>query len=583
MKEGDVCGSAPQQEESEKALTTSARIHKHVSLGSTFSDDGTKKKISSLCMELMETKTKMDARDKEFSFLQFNLEGQIKVLQVDLEASQATMIAMQERNKSLEDICQYANLHNEDLEKELDKLHALVEDLRKENILLQGYLADAQDQIQTLTSKVEEMEEQLQKVQKNLEHSLEEATQLEEKLIAADQEKDKVVVKKTEVEKKLMECREEIGEVSAQAEKYKLILGQSEDRLKQKDLDISTIEEELSKQIKELNIRCQSNQQEKENLLNEGQVKEQNLNTELQLLKEKLNQDQQNLKILNQTRETLISLLKEEEVVSNSLRQELSQLPEEMLKERGLLEEELEGALDELDRLQLEEVQAEKFIAQLEEENKLHGEELAQLQTKLNDYKVSVTEEIERLKMKNSFLVEKATVTEKAVEDTRQHLQELKMAKDKTEEEYARLLLDAQTKLAGKEAEMKKSLESHLVKTTEFQSLIEEQNESIKKYLEEIERLRKEAVNDERIIELREEICTWRTLYEDLHNKIKPFQDVSRLRSQLAKERQAGKKLQEQLNAMQDIHRFDPSKAFQHDSKENMVPKTPLKDGNRNK
>lgn len=57
------------------------------------------------------------------------------------------------------------------------------------------------------------------------------------------------------------------------------------------------------------------------------------------------------------------------------------------------------------------------------------------------------------------------------------------------------------------------------------------------------------------------------------------FQEVSNLRTQVAKEKQAHKDLQDQLHAIQGIKRFDPSKAFQHDSKENIAPKTPFKEG----
>lgn len=56
-------------------------------------------------------------------------------------------------------------------------------------------------------------------------------------------------------------------------------------------------------------------------------------------------------------------------------------------------------------------------------------------------------------------------------------------------------------------------------------------------------------------------------------------QDVSKLRALLAKEKQSSRDLQEKLCAIQGIRRFDPSKAFQHDSKENFPPKTPFKEG----
>lgn len=59
------------------------------------------------------------------------------------------------------------------------------------------------------------------------------------------------------------------------------------------------------------------------------------------------------------------------------------------------------------------------------------------------------------------------------------------------------------------------------------------------------------------------------------------LQDISKLRALLAKEKQANRDLQEQLYTIQGIRHFDPSKAFQHDSKENIPPKTPFKEGKR--
>lgn len=58
-------------------------------------------------------------------------------------------------------------------------------------------------------------------------------------------------------------------------------------------------------------------------------------------------------------------------------------------------------------------------------------------------------------------------------------------------------------------------------------------------------------------------------------------QEMSKLRSQLAKVKQSERNLQEELNKVLGIRRFDPSKAFHHESKENFVLKTPLKEGKK--
>lgn len=56
------------------------------------------------------------------------------------------------------------------------------------------------------------------------------------------------------------------------------------------------------------------------------------------------------------------------------------------MKERNLFEEELKQALDELDKLQQKEEQAEKLIEQLEEEAKARADELVLLEEKLKGF-----------------------------------------------------------------------------------------------------------------------------------------------------------------------------------------------------
>ena len=53
------------------------------------------------------------------------------------------------------------------------------------------------------------------------------------------------------------------------------------------------------------------------------------------------------------------------------------------MKERDLFEEELKQTLEELDKLQQKEEQAERLITQLEEETKSRAEELKLLEEKL--------------------------------------------------------------------------------------------------------------------------------------------------------------------------------------------------------
>lgn len=72
--------------------------------------------------------------------------------------------------------------------------------------------------------------------------------------------------------------------------------------------------------------------------------------------------------------------------MSSSLQQKLCSFQEEMLKERNLFEEELKQVLDELDKLQQKEEQAERLVRQLEEETKSQAEELKLLEEKLRGF-----------------------------------------------------------------------------------------------------------------------------------------------------------------------------------------------------
>uniref|UniRef100_A0A452IFF6 Hyaluronan-mediated motility receptor C-terminal domain-containing protein n=1 Tax=Gopherus agassizii TaxID=38772 RepID=A0A452IFF6_9SAUR len=404
--------------------------------------------------------------------------------------------------------------------------------------------------------------------------------------------------------------------------------------LAQKDQDImalkdffTTKEEEQSKLIKELNERCQLLEQEKEKLLTENRENEKSMSAEIESLKKRLLLEEQEHQKLQQKQEEIYSQLQQEKELSTSIHQKLLQFQEEMTNERLLLEEELEEAMDELDKLHIKEEKADKLVKHLEQENKTRAEELAQMEAKLKGFVKRVTLTLTWLECcKLCLLLIKSETLQIFHEEVTTVLTF----------PFPRMLLDAQTKLALKEAEIRRTKESCIAQITKLQTKLEEQTEDFKKQLE-VERSRK-TIDEKVAAGFEEEIQTWRVLYEDLHNKTKPFQqqldafeaeknallnehgaaqeelnklsdayvkllghqnqrqkikhvmklkdenaqlkqEVSKLRAQVAKEKQAQRELQEQLNEIQGIRRFDSSKAFQYDSKENGAPKTPLKEG----
>ncbi|XP_045648014.1 hyaluronan mediated motility receptor isoform X2 [Ursus americanus] len=530
--------------------------------------------------------------------------------------------------------------------------------------------------MRSMVAKQEGMEVKLQVTQKNLEASQGKIAQLEGKLVSIEKEK---IDEKSETEK-LLEYIEEISCASDQVEKYKLDIARLEENLKEKNHEVVSLKQSLeenvllSKQVEDLNAKCQLLEKEREDLVNRARVRDETLNSEMQNLKEKLILEKQEHEKLQQKELQTDLLLQQEKELSSSLQQKLCSFQEEMMKERNLFEEELKQALDELDKLQQKEEQAESLVRQLEEETKSRAEELKLLEEKLKgkeaelektnaahsqatlllqekyhstvqnlgevtaqfeSYKALTASEIEDLKLENSSLQEKVANAEKSAEDIHHQI----LATENANQEYARMLLDLQTKSALKEAEIKEITVSSHKRITDLQNQLKQQGEELKKQLEEEEA--RKAGKENTVAELTEEMNKWRLLYEELYNKTKPFQlqldafeaekqallnehgaaqeqlnklrdsyakllghqnlkqkikhvvklkdensqlksEVSKLRSQLAKRKQSETKLQEELNKVLGIKHFDPSKAFLHESKENFALKTPLKEGNTN-
>ncbi|KAB0374078.1 hypothetical protein FD755_014334 [Muntiacus reevesi] len=439
--------------------------------------------------------------------------------------------------------------------------------------------------MRNMVAKQEGMEVKLQLTQKNLVESQEKIVQLEGKLVSIEKEK---IDEKSETEK-LLEYIEEISCASDQK------------NLKEKNHEVLSLKQSLEESIAILS----------------KQVEDLNAKRQIQSLKQRSFLEKQEHEELQQKE------------LSSGLQQKLCSFQEEMIRERTLFEEELKQALDELDKLQQKEEQAENLLKQLEEEaesraaelkpeleesNAAHTQATLLLQEKHNSTVQNLEDVIAQfekdLKVQNESLKEKLAKAEQSAEDVRDQI----LATENSNQEYARIITDLQNQL-------------------------KQQSEDFKKQLEEEEARKTGKENS--IAELTEEVNKWHLLYEELYNKTKPFQlqldafeaekqallnehgaaqeqlnnlrdsyakllghqnlkqkikhvvklkdensnlklEVLKLRAQLTKRKQSEAKLQEELNKVLGIKHFDPSKAFLHESKENFVPKTPLKEGNTN-
>ncbi|XP_058704329.1 hyaluronan mediated motility receptor isoform X2 [Poecile atricapillus] len=622
---------------SEKSAPTPVTARRLTSLGSTPANGIVKAKKD---LMLMKEKKKQKALEKEIRALvreRGEQDKKLQALEEDLVKIEAKLSAAVQEKTSLSAnvACLKKQLleltrSNELLKSKLsdDGVQKKMSSLCMELMKLRN-MRDAKEK--TALAKQEDMEMKLQEVQRNLEHSKGKVAQLQEKLSATEREK---IEEKSDTEK-LLEYITELSNVAETAEKYKLEVAQMEETLSKKDQDIEILrntlkakEEESCKLMKELNERCQLLQQDKDKELSEAKGHFQSMNAEIEDLKKKNDLVEQEHQKLLQKHEEIISQLQQEKELSASMQQKLLEFEDEVTSERHLLEEELNGTMKELNKLHVKEKKAEKLVKQLEQEIKSQGLELTQMEEELKGKNA----ELEQIKAMHSSAVLKIQEEHSnTLENLGKTIAAFESYKKTSAEEICSLKLE-NTSLREEVANLKKVGQENL-------QLLQEAEYTKNKANEECAR---KTISEDVTSSLKKEIKTWRKLYEDLHNKVKPFQqqldafeaeknalleehgvaqeelnklsdayakllghqnmkqkikhvmklkednthlkqDVSKLRALLAKEKQTSRHLQEQLYAVQGIKRFDPSKAFQHDSKENIPPKTPLKEGHKNK
>ncbi|XP_074739313.1 hyaluronan mediated motility receptor isoform X1 [Strix uralensis] len=567
-------------------------------LKSKLSEDGVQKKMSSLCMELMKLRNKRDAKEKTAVAKQEDMEMKLQEVQRSLEHSKGKVAQLEEKLSATEREKVEEKSDTEKLLEYITELSSIAETVEK-------YKLDVAQMEEMLVKKDQDIEILRDTLKTKEEESFKLIKELNERCHLLQQEK----------EQELWETRGKFLSMNAEIEDLKKKIGlddQEHKKLLQKH-------EEIVSQL----------QQEKESSASMHQKLlefQDEVTSERHLLEEELNDTMNELNKLHAKEKKAEKLVKrlEQEIKSQAL--ELAQM-----------EVKLKGKNAELEQINEKHSNA---VLQIQEEHSNTLRKLGETVAEFESYKKAIAEEIQSLKLENTSLQEEVANLKKIGQDNLQLLQEAEYTKNKAKEECARMLLEVQTKLALKEAETERTKESCLVQMTKLQEKLEEQTEDLKRKLE-LEISRK-TINEDVISNLKEEMKTWRNLYKDLHNKTKPFQqqldafeaeknallnehgaaqeelnklsdayakllghqnqkqkikhvmklkednmhlrqDVSKLRALLAKEKQTNRDLQEQVYANQGIRRFDPSKAFQHDSKENIPPKTPFKEGNKNK
>uniref|UniRef100_A0A3Q3J571 Hyaluronan-mediated motility receptor C-terminal domain-containing protein n=1 Tax=Monopterus albus TaxID=43700 RepID=A0A3Q3J571_MONAL len=489
-------------------------------LKSKVSADTTKKRINSLTMELIEARNTLDLKNKELGVLQVNSEGQLKVLETDLQASRATVTALNERNKDL-DLYQEMKTQNKELENENVRLH-VIKELREEMKMVQEYLDTANEEIQDLRLKLKEKIQEdivagshLEKVQ--LETELEQCMtdlqtaqymlrQKEEEAFQFQQELQASKDTLWEVEKRLenqeLELKSSQKALSDMEEQMKLAnqeVHDSQATVRQQEAELARLrevlrrtEKELDERVAHLEQRCLFSEEERRTQ-EEGLRRVQELKTELSLLKE-VKRDERKRQI--------------------QLHQEHAALTEELMKEKE--REESEQAIRQL-KEEMEEVLGE--LAILEDQDQRKQEVMEQSQ-----------ETLQRLQEANSNLA-------KQLSDTRA-LMEVQAELVRADEEKKNLLSKDEQQRASFHARIELMEEKMLA----LQREVEEQQQGRQALQEQVAVLTQEKVMlqwemEEQRQELQKQMAQaqgksqssemdpWRQQYEQLFAKVRPFQE----------------------------------------------------------
>ncbi|XP_012884082.1 PREDICTED: hyaluronan mediated motility receptor [Dipodomys ordii] len=560
-------------------------------LKSKFTDDGNQKNMRLLSLELMKLRNKREAKMKSMMAKQEGMEVKLQMTEKNLEESKGKIAQLEGKLVSIEK-------EKIDEKPEIEKLLEYIEEISYASDQVEKYKVDVAQLKQDLNEKNHEV--------LNLKESMEEkvvlAKQVEElnaKCQLLEKEKDDLINKNRE--------RDENLNAEIQDLKTKLILKkQKYEKLQQENLKIESLlqqEKELSSSLQQNLSNCQ------EEIIKERENFKEELKSTLDELEEAQQKDFQTEILINQL-----------EVDTRSAKRELRVLKDQLAQKEAELENNNTAHLQ------------ATLILQGTYNSALRN--LEDVNVQFESYKAAKASEMEALKLENASLQEKVAKAEKHAEDVQHQI----VTTESTNREYARMLADLQKESALKEAEIKEITDSSLKKITDLQNQLKQEEKNVKKQLEDEETRKSEKEN--KVAELTEEVNKWRLLYQELYEKTKPFQqqldafeaekqallnehgatqeqlnkirdsyaellghqnlkqkikhvvklkdenshlksEVSKLQSQLAKRKQSEQKLKEELNKVLGIKRFDPSKAFHHEYKENFV-KTPLKEGDTN-
>ncbi|XP_034454515.1 hyaluronan mediated motility receptor [Hippoglossus hippoglossus] len=494
------------------------------------SADTTKKTINSLTMDLMEARNTLDVKSEELSVLQINTKGQLMVLETDLSAVRATVTALKDRNKDLEDLHHVTKVLNEELETENARLHAVIRELREEVRVLQGYLDAANDQIQDLRlilkektqentvagshleevkqleTKLEQRATELETTQDMLRHKEEEARVFQQELQASKDALWEVEKRLENQEQELKSAQNSVGDMEEQMKLANQEVHDSQATVRQQEAELARLrevlrrtEKELDERVAHLEQRCLYSEEERSKTQEEGLRRVQELKTELNLLQEfKRDEKKRQIQLL-QEHDALTEELTKEKALVDSLSVLVEQEREESEERLRQLKDEMEEVLGELAILEEQEQSRQEVAEKSQEALQKQQDKNSELERQLSDTRA----------LQESKSYDVAALKEEHLAAMRQlqeaHTNSLsKMGDIVTELESTKIAL-------REEEERQKELEEEVERVT--QKMKEEMDKVVKEKEEEIKRV-KEGLEERQLVEENARVESARMLLE---------------------------------------------------------------------
>ncbi|XP_028816745.1 LOW QUALITY PROTEIN: hyaluronan mediated motility receptor-like [Denticeps clupeoides] len=584
-------------------------------LKSKVSIDCAKKRINSLTAELMEARNKVDVKDKELSFLQISSEGQLKVLQTDLDACRATLYALKERNQDLEDLHKETKVQNEELENEINKLHAIIEELRSDLKVVQGYLDIANERdsaelqesqeccgrgvqsyrivswtcwpqrthFQSCRGEQSSLSRELQESQGLLRERDAELENCKEELIASERGVE-------EAERKVEQCGQQLQLSQHQLTEKDAELQMEKTMMKRVEQEVQQSQDLLRRQDAELQ-NCKQKLIASEQSLMETESKLKQCEDDLQASHDATQ------KAVQQKEEELARLKEVLRQTEDELDQRVTNLAERcqtLEKERARAEEVCLIKVEEL----------KKQVSSLEESRRMEQEELEELKQSSS----TLASQLKEQECAQSMADMLTHVAEDCVVRTVPASRKQERQREEAIEQLQNINLQLQTEVLNLQAQLEGSSEKH-----KELKLVEAHDAAMKSLQE---KAQQRIVQDWRVGQL-----SWRGAagwlciraasstrgqgghqgelsrlsdayarllgHQNHKQKIKHVmkmkqenfelkQEVTKLRTQVGKQ----KREMQQFCAGQAPPRFDPSKAFMHEHKENQQPLSTVRQGN---